>query len=404
MQPSVDLPYLTRNAKGKQYAYTRLPDGSRPSLGRAGSPESWHRLASLRRELEGSDRPLPPAAHDEQLTVAELAERYLRSQIDRFELDDITRTTLLLLRSVVFTLIEHHAAVLVTDFGPRALKSIQAHLKTTRCRTDAGRHRGNPTPPTLSTSEINRRINTIRRVFRWGVSEELVPPTILQALESVQGLRRGEARENPDRTAVPLEDVERVLDAIRSDADQIEICDQIKARDLRTQADALEFLRWTGCRPGEACNLRAGDLRIDHDPPVAVLAEHKTARATGRPRIIPLNREAVRLVSRNKCGLADTDLVKTIFRRGTGEKTKPLTPNSLYQLVRRYCKKSTTPQWSPYQIRHFVASSLVNSQGSDTAIAALLGHTANSTVVHRYSRDRLLLANSAATSLLKLTE
>ena len=40
MQPSVDLPYLTRNVKGKQYAYTRLPDGSRPSLGRAGSPES----------------------------------------------------------------------------------------------------------------------------------------------------------------------------------------------------------------------------------------------------------------------------------------------------------------------------------------------------------------------------
>ncbi len=39
MQPSVDLPYLTRNVKGKQYAYTRLPDGSRPSLGRAGSPE-----------------------------------------------------------------------------------------------------------------------------------------------------------------------------------------------------------------------------------------------------------------------------------------------------------------------------------------------------------------------------
>gem|GEM_PF-4308045 len=40
MQPSVDLPCLTRIIKGKQYVYTRLPDGSRPSLGRGGSPES----------------------------------------------------------------------------------------------------------------------------------------------------------------------------------------------------------------------------------------------------------------------------------------------------------------------------------------------------------------------------
>ncbi len=399
MQPSVDLPYLIRTVKGTQYAYTRLPDGSRPSLGRAGSPESWHRLAALRQELEGVQRPLPSPTHDEVLTVAELAEHYIRAEVVRCDEGGISRTSLLLKRSVVHTLIEDHASLLVSEFGPKALKSVQERLRRTRCRSDSGRHRGDADPPTLSTSEINRRINAIRGIFRWGVSEELVPPTTLQALETVRGLRRGDGRETPDRTAVPIEDVEAVLHCIRADAAAPTVSDPVHARNLSAQADALEFLRWTGCRPSEACSLRVSDLRLEESPPVAILRQHKTRAATGKPRVIPLNANALRLVKRNRPNAHTPDSDPAIFQWTKGAVSRPLTPNGLYQLVRRYCKKASITHWSPYQIRHLVASFVVNTSGSEATAAALLGHTPNSRVVQRYSKDRLTLAQTAAQTL-----
>src|SRR5262249_44851072 len=48
----------------------------------------------------------------------------------------------------------------------------------------------------------------------------------------------------------------------------------------------LVFLKFTGCRPGEAASMRWADVRFEEGS--VVLQEHKTARKTGRPRIIPL--------------------------------------------------------------------------------------------------------------------
>jgi integrase len=48
----------------------------------------------------------------------------------------------------------------------------------------------------------------------------------------------------------------------------------------------LIFLKFTGCRPGEAASMRWAD--VDFDQNAVVLKDHKTARKTGRPRIIPL--------------------------------------------------------------------------------------------------------------------
>ena len=48
----------------------------------------------------------------------------------------------------------------------------------------------------------------------------------------------------------------------------------------------LIFLKFTGCRPGEAASMRWADVRFEEES--VVLMDHKTARKTGRPRIIPL--------------------------------------------------------------------------------------------------------------------
>ena len=48
-------------------------------------------------------------------------------------------------------------------------------------------------------SEINRRVGRLVRMFKWAVSEELIPPSVYEALRTVSGPRKGRsgAREKP---------------------------------------------------------------------------------------------------------------------------------------------------------------------------------------------------------------
>jgi len=43
----------------------------------------------------------------------------------------------------------------------------------------------------LCRNEINKRIGRIKRMFRWGVENELVPSSVLHALEAIRGLAAG---------------------------------------------------------------------------------------------------------------------------------------------------------------------------------------------------------------------
>src|SRR5262245_61435243 len=56
----------------------------------------------------------------------------------------------------------------------------------------------------------------------------------------------------------------------------------------------LILLKFTGCRPGEAASMRWADVLFDQRS--VVLTEHKTARKTGRPRVIPLVPTTVKLL------------------------------------------------------------------------------------------------------------
>ena len=60
----------------------------------------------------------------------------------------------------------------VAEFGPRALNTVREAMVM------GG----------LARKCVNGRVNRIRRMFRWGVAEELVAPTVLQALQAVAPL------------------------------------------------------------------------------------------------------------------------------------------------------------------------------------------------------------------------
>ena len=191
--------FKTQTVKGNSYAYTRV-DGHRVSLGRAGTPEALAKYRRILSEWDAAqaDREI---AEPSRLTVAELAEGFVEHQWRRVEDGEINRMNAYLANYAAAALVENseHANTPVNRFGPKALQGIQRRMAKTAAKRGAGRFREHSDPPCLSRSEVNRRMNTIRQMFRWGVAEELVPATVLRSLEAVSGLRGSEGRETSPR-------------------------------------------------------------------------------------------------------------------------------------------------------------------------------------------------------------
>lgn len=62
-------------------------------------------------------------------------------------------------------------------------------------------------------SYINKNVNRIRRMFKWGVSKQLIPVECYQSLASLEGLRRGKSRavEKPPVKPVDITIVESTI-------------------------------------------------------------------------------------------------------------------------------------------------------------------------------------------------
>ena len=96
-----------------------------------------------------------------------------------------------------------------------------------------------------SRKSINKQVARIVRMFKWGVSKEVVPPQTHQALASLSGLKKGRtnARELPSVQSVHDEVVENTLPHLS-----------------QIVADMVRLQRLTGCRPIEICDLPPCDV------------------------------------------------------------------------------------------------------------------------------------------------
>lgn len=127
------------------------------------------------------------------------------------------------------------------EFGPKSLAAVRQHMVGLGwCR-----------------SLINRRVDRVRRAFKWAAAEELVPVTTYQALRTLAGLRKGrtEARESEPVKSVDPANVAVTLPFLTPHLQAM-----------------VELQRLTGMRPGEACQLRlsevdrSGDVWVPPDP------------------------------------------------------------------------------------------------------------------------------------------
>lgn len=153
----------------------------------------------------------------------------------------------------------------VAEFGPLKLKAVRQGW------VSAG----------LTRNEVNRRAGIVKRILKWATSEELVPPGVLQSVASVAGLQKGRT------AAAETEPVGPVAD------------DVVEATLLhlnRHVAGLVRFQQLTGCRPGEACQLRRCDIDTSGAVWLYRPSRHKTAHR-GKTRVIPIGPKAQALLA-----------------------------------------------------------------------------------------------------------
>jgi len=249
----------------------------------------------------------------------------------------------------------------VAEFGPKALKAVRQKMIAAK----------------LSRRVINGRINRIRRVFKWGVENQLVAPQILQALQAVAPLRAGrsEAREIGPVRPVSEEAVTAVLTLVTP---------QVRSM--------IELQQLTGMRPNEVTAMRPMD--IDRSGPTWIYrpARHKTEHH-GIERAIHLGPKAQAILTPYLLRSAEAYLFspkdavrqsRDRLRRGNNppKKRRPApkrvpgnryTRRSYYSAILRACEKAGIEVWGPNRLRHSAATFLRKRYGIEAA-RVVLGH------------------------------
>lgn len=188
------------------------------------------------------------------LTVTELVAQYWQFAKGYYRKGGKPSGTLDHIKVALRHLKQTYGHTAVADFDPVAYKVVRQKM------VNEGHSRG----------YVNRQCGHLARVFKWGVGEELVPPSVYHAIQAVPGLKKGRT-EAPDRSPVaPLP--EAVFQATLPYLPPI-------------VADMARFQRFTGCRPAEVCILRPIDVDRSGEVWEYRPKSHKTEHH-GRERVI----------------------------------------------------------------------------------------------------------------------
>ena len=280
-------------------------------------------------------------------------------------------------------------------FGPKRLKDLR------RLMVDEGK---------LTRSGINKRIDKIRRAWKWGVSEEYVPAATYQALLTVEGLRKGRtnARESGVIGPVADRDIQAVLPHV-----------------LPPVAAMIRIQRATGARPGEVCAMQGRWLDQTDDDAWAYRPErHKTAYK-GRTRVLylgPTSQEVIRPFLKDDPDaflFSPREAMAYRWRRdhdgrvtpldqgnrpGTNRKRDPrkqpgerYSTESYRKAIQTACDVAGIDRWSPNQIRKTAGTMVRREHGLEVA-QAFLGHSRASTTEMYYAPADVELAKVVAVS------
>ncbi|MBI1311301.1 tyrosine-type recombinase/integrase [bacterium] len=342
-------------------------------LGKFGTPEADEAYRRIIAEWFASGT-LPEARTAgktaESLSINELILAYFRFAQTYYVKNGEQTGEVSLIRDTMRVLRVHYGTSTADSFGPLKLKAVrESMIAKGWCRT-----------------EINRKIGLIRRMFKWGVENEIVRADTLHALQAVAGLRRGrsEARESEPVRPVAEADINAVLPFVAA-----QVRDMVR----------LQLL--AGCRPGEICSLRPCDVCRDGDVWEYRPESHKTEHH-GRERIIFFGPRAQEILcpwldnrpAEAFCfSPAEAQAARNAEKRrrrkspvqpSQRDRTKPdaaRTPGDCYttasyrRAIQYGCTKAGIGDaWSPNQLRHSRATWLRRQYGIEAA-QVILGHS-----------------------------
>lgn len=236
----------------------------------------------------------------------------------------------------------------------------------------------------LARSTVNKRINIIRRMFKWAARESFIPASVAVDLMVVEGLRKG--RTNARET-------EPVRPAPDSDVDAIEFHTSPIIWAM------VQIQRWTGMRPGEVCKLRTIDIDQSGEVWEYRPLRHKTEHHGKKRRVFfgPLAQSVVMpWLKPDRPGEfvfppeIAIEIHRTNLRKGRKSKVQPsqvdrsrpdpkIRPGKCYQVgsycraVERACIRAGVAVWHPNQLRHLAATNITREFGIDVA-RTVLGH------------------------------
>ncbi len=360
--------YRRQRDKKRDRAFVDL-GGNRIYLGLWGTPESRARFSRVVAEWKSSGAQSTHGCED--LTVMEVCARFWDHAESYYKKPDGTAgSELRNYRLAIRPVNELYGDVPAKSFGPLALKVIRDRLIT----------KG------LTRKSLNRMVGRIKSVFRWAASEELVPASVVSALDTVEGLERGRsgAREAP-----PVRPVGQVAIGAVKDHVSPEVW------------GLIQLQLSTGARSGELVILRPCDLDMSGEVWTYSPAEHKTSWR-GHERTIYLGPRSQEILKaflpgcglqeyafsprraearrREKMRAARKTPLSTGNAPGTNRVSKPTiapgdryTPISYARAVARACKRAGIDPWHPHQLRHTSATRIRKEFGIETA-SILLGH------------------------------
>jgi integrase len=361
------LPSYCRHKASGQAVVTI--DGRDVYLGPHGSAESKQKYEQqIARWLASRETPTLNASSEtvprDDLRISELLVAYFEHADAYYVKNGAPTGEVKNLEDAVRPLREMFENERVVDFGPVSLKTVRQAMISAK----------------LSRRVINARVNRIRRVFKWGVENELVGPEILHALQAVAPLKKGRSSAPERREVKPVP--QQHIDAVRA----------LVSSPVRAMID-LQLL--TGMRPGEVVIMRPRDIdRTDATWKYAP-SSHKTEHH-GAERAVFLGPKAKRVLVPFLARNSDAYLFdpreamaeKHRERRDAAKITRPVkklrkrpnprlgdhyTRKAYHNAIFKACRKAGVPVWGPNRLRHNAATELRKQFGIEVA-RVILGH------------------------------
>lgn len=289
----------------------------------------------------------------------------------------------------------------VEKFGPLALRAVRQRLVSDG----------------LARSEVNRRVSLVRKIFKWSASEEMIAFDVYHRLTSVTGLQKG-------RTAAAEDEPVNPIDEVHVHATIAYLNRQV--------AGLVRFIRFTGCRPGEACRLRCD---VDRSGEVWLYKPHHHKNAhRGKSRVVPIGPKAQAALA-EFAGVPAEEYVfsprASVAARNAERSARRRTPRYLSHVERNTKKRKADPKrpagkryttqavdhavaravkcanrtrieaavdvefhvvdWSPNQLRHTYATEVRKLKYGAEGAQVILGHERlNTTEI--YAEKNLALA------------